>query len=72
MKNQKGITLIALIITVIVMVIMAAAAISLVWGQDNMIRQVENAVTNYETKATETQNSINTLEQTLNNYISNN
>ena len=43
MKNNKGITLIALIITILVMLILAGVAISMVIGEDGVINQAQNA-----------------------------
>lgn len=46
MKNQKGITLVALIITIIVMLILAGVSISLVVGDSGVLTQAQN--TKYE------------------------
>ena len=43
MKNQKGITLVALIITIIVMLILAGVSISLVTGEKGVMTQAEAA-----------------------------
>ena len=42
MKNQKGITLVALIITIIVMLILAGVSISLVVGDNGVLTQAQN------------------------------
>ena len=42
MKNQKGITLVALIITIIVMLILAGVSISLVVGDNGVMTQAQN------------------------------
>ena len=44
MKNQKGITLVALVITIIVLLILAGVSISLVVGQNGVLTQASNAV----------------------------
>ena len=44
MKNQKGITLIALIITILVMLILAAVTISLVISEDGVLSKAQSAV----------------------------
>ena len=44
MKNQKGITLVALVITIIVLLILAGVSISLVLGQNGVLTQASNAV----------------------------
>lgn len=43
MKEQKGITLIALIITIIVMVVLAGVAISAIVSDDGVVKQTETA-----------------------------
>ena len=44
MKNQNGITLVALVITIIVLLILAGVSISLVLGQNGVLTQASNAV----------------------------
>lgn len=46
MKNQKGITLVALIITIIVMLILVAVSVAIVI-QSNLIGNAENATNKY-------------------------
>ena len=54
MKNNKGITLIALVITIIVLLILAGVSISLVVGNNGILTQSKSAVeTNREAKAKE-------------------
>ena len=48
MSNNKGITLIALIITIIVLLILAGTSINLILGQNGVLNKAQNAVT--ETK----------------------
>ena len=44
MKNQKGITLVALVITIIVLLILAGVSISLVLGQNGVLTQASGSV----------------------------
>ena len=44
MRNQNGITLVALVITIIVLLILAGVSISLVVGQNGVLSQASNAV----------------------------
>ena len=64
MKEQKGITLVALIITIIVLLILAVVAIAAVQG-DGIINYSKNAKNAYQDAANEENtylhNSINTL-----------
>ena len=55
MRNQKGITLVALVITIIVLLILAGVSISLVLGNNGVLTQASNAVDTNE-KATVKQN----------------
>ena len=47
MKNQKGITLIALIVTIIVLIILASVSINLLLGENGLITRAKNAKTVY-------------------------
>ncbi len=48
MRNQKGITLVALVITIIVLLILAGVSISLVLGQNGVLTNASNAVVQNE------------------------
>lgn len=43
MKNQKGITLVALVITIVILIILATVAISFAFGQNGLIPYAESA-----------------------------
>lgn len=45
-KNQKGITLIALVITIIVLLILAGVSIAMLTGNNGILTQANNAKTN--------------------------
>ena len=47
MKNVKGITLIALVITIVVLIILAGVAISLSLGENGIFTTAQQAVKNY-------------------------
>ena len=49
MRNQKGITLVALVITIIVLLILAGVSISLVLGNNGVLTQASEAVITNET-----------------------
>ena len=65
MKGQKGITLVALVITVVVMLILAGVAIAAVVDGDGLFNRTRNAADIYEH---ESQNE-NQLLQNLMNYV---
>lgn len=47
LKGQKGITLVALVITIIVLLILASVTISLTLGQNGLFNTAKNAGKNY-------------------------
>jgi len=47
-KNNKGVTLVALVITIIVLLILASVSISLLFGQDGIITRAQDAARNWE------------------------
>lgn len=51
MRNQKGITLIALVITIIVLLILAGVSIAMLTGENGILKQAANATD--ETKIAE-------------------
>ena len=69
MKSTKGITLIALIITIIVLLILAGVALAALTGQGNIIVDAENAVGKYNNSVIEEQELLNEIEKYFNNYL---
>ena len=61
LKNNKGITLIALIITIIILIILAGISISILTGQDGLINKVKQGTQNYQNAAIEEQERLNTI-----------
>ena len=53
MKNQKGITLIALVITIIVLLILAAVSIAMLTGDNGILSNAQKAQTETVTKSNE-------------------
>jgi hypothetical protein len=76
MKNQKGITLVALVITIIVLLILAGVSISLVVGDNGILTKATDSATKTDTAAVSSalQLSLATLQTEfstdvmLNNY----
>ena len=52
-KEKKGITLIALVITIIVLLILAGVSIAMLTGQNGILTQAQNAKTTNESKSAE-------------------
>lgn len=65
MKGQKGITLVALVITVIVMLILAGVAISVLTSDGGLFNKTRNAANAYEISA----DNENKIVSNLMNYI---
>ena len=70
LKNQKGITLIALVITIIVLLILAGTAVTIALSGDNIFARGNEAKTEWNKKVNE-ENGINQILQNAlkNNYI---
>ena len=60
-KNNKGITLVSLVITIIVLIVLAAVSINLTIGTDGIITRAKEAAENMEIAAEEEQEMLNTL-----------
>ena len=65
-QTQKGITLIALIITVIILLILAGTAISISINGGDLFGKSQNAVTQYNNRVAEEENAINEVWNILN------
>lgn len=66
LKGQKGITLVALVITIIVLIILAGVSIALLVDQDGIVNKAKDAKTNYQTAAGEEANTISDLFTKIN------
>ena len=51
-KKERGITLVALVVTIVVLLILAGVSISLVVGQNGIVKYAQNAKSNTEAAAT--------------------
>ena len=65
MKRTKGITLIALIITIIVLLILAGVALNTLFGEGSIIGNAQNAISEYNKKVEEEQLALKELEEYL-------
>ena len=70
MKAEKGITLVALVITIIVLLILAMVSIKLVLDS-RIISHAENAADNYTAAAEEEKVELNEAANTMDNIIAN-
>lgn len=72
LKTQKGITLIALVITIIVLLILAGVAISLTIGENGIFKTTQNAVNSYKNAADKEQHQMDVeLPNTVDKLIYN-
>ena len=68
-KEQKGITLIALVITIIVLLILAGVALATLTGNGSIIDNANYAVTEYNKSAGNDQNVLNQVENLFAKYM---
>lgn len=69
LKNQRGITLVALVITIIILIILATVAISFAFGNNGLINRAEDATEYYANDTAYTDDSITNVEKYLDNYL---
>ena len=69
MKNEKGITLVVLVITIIVLLILAGASISAIRGWDSIPDNANTAVDASNQDTTVEQNMINKISGIFDNYL---
>lgn len=68
MKRENGITLIALVITIIILLILVGVALSTLTGQGNIIENAENVVGIYNEKARQEQEELKKIQEYLERY----
>ena len=71
-NKQKGITLIALVITIIVLLILAGVSIAMLTGQNGILTQAQNAKNRTEEAKEEEQNRLDEYENKINEYANGN
>ena len=50
MRRQKGITLIALVLTIIILIILAAVSVNLVLGENGIMQRAQSGAKDYNIK----------------------
>ena len=68
LKEQKGITLVALVITVIVLLILAGVAMSLITGEEGLFSRTNHAATVYSENTQKEGNEWNSVTNAFNTY----
>lgn len=70
-KQEKGITLVALVVTIVVLLILAGVSISLVIGQNGIVTKAQDAKKNYEGAATNENTELKNAEGDIDNILKN-
>lgn len=70
-KKENGITLVALVVTIIVLLILAGVAISLTVGNNGLFTRAQDAAEKYNQSSANEQNEMNTAVNTLDNLLQN-
>jgi len=70
--STAGITLVALVVTIIVLIILAGVSISLVLGDNGIITKAREAKTNYQTAAENEKTTLDSLYEEMNTKIAEN
>ena len=65
--KEKGITLVALVVTIIILLILAGVAIGQIAGNNGLFKRTREAVEKYKDAQEEEQNQIEKLDSMLNN-----
>lgn len=71
LKEQKGITLVALVITIIVLLILAGVTISLTLGNHGIFKTAQGAAKNYTNSADKEMHQLNQFDKDANAIIYN-
>ena len=69
LKNERGITLVALVITIIILIILATVAISFAFGNNGLVNRAEQAKDFYANDTKYTDQSISNVEKYLDKYL---
>ena len=69
LKNQRGITLVALVITIIILIILATVAISFAFGNEGLVNRAEQASDMYANDTKYTDGSITNVEHYINDIL---
>ena len=69
LKNERGITLVALVITIIVLIILATVAISFAFGNNGLIGRAEDARDYYANDTKYTEQAIANVDAYLDEYV---
>ncbi len=66
-KRNRGITIIALVVTIVVVIILAGITVSAIRGDNGLLQQIQEERENVETKSNLAENKIKELEEKFDN-----
>ena len=69
LKKQKGITLVALVITIIVLIILATISITMVLGNDGLIAKSKQGANEYKNAAANEQAQLDAVNRTIDEIL---
>ena len=69
LKEQKGITLVALVITIIVLIILATISITMVLGNDGLIAKSKQGANDYKDAAAAEQTELQKVNNVIDNIL---
>lgn len=69
LKNERGITLVALVITIVVLIILATVAISFAFGNNGLVNSAEDARDFYANDTKYTDQSIVNVQHYINGVL---
>ena len=72
LKQQKGITLVALVITIVVLIILAGVAISLTLSDNGIFNRAREGANEYKTEQTKELTMLNELDTQINEIMATN
>lgn len=69
MKEQKGITLVALVITIIILLILAGISIATLTGENGLFSRAKQAKNEYENAQNTENKALNSYTDAMNNVL---
>ena len=68
-RNERGITLIALVVTIVVLLILAAVSISMLTGENGIVTKAKEATEKWKLGEDEEKNKLNSMEEIMNSIL---
>ena len=68
-KKEKGITLVALVVTIVVLLILAGVSITMVLGNNGIVKKAQDAKTNYTAAAADEGQTMTDAETCMNTNL---